>query len=131
MRAILYKFAAVMAITTLLLSSVSGLAEALSAAELPACCNTNYCPVHHRQARELQKDKSNCAGLGIPGKNDCSMRACDTAAKPVVGTPAYVLVTPIALRAPSVAEAAPELPSGSSPFVAAIPLTPPPRSFLS
>jgi hypothetical protein len=69
--------------------------------------------------------------LGIPGHTDCSMRACDTAPKPVVGTAAYTLVSPIGLRAPSFAEAAPELASGCTPFVATIPLTPPPRIFPS
>jgi hypothetical protein len=131
MREIFYKFAALMAIVALLLPGFSALAETLSAAELPACCNTTFCPVHHRQARDLQKDKSNCAGLGTSGQNDCSMRACDTAPKPIVGTSAYDLVTPIALRTPSFAGAAPELPSGCSPFVATIPLTPPPRTFPS
>jgi hypothetical protein len=129
MREILHKFAALIAIATLLAPVISILAESLSAADLPVCCNTTYCPVHHRQAREFQKDKSDCAGLGIPGHNDCSMRACDTAPKPVVGTAAYVMVTPIELRAPSVAEAAPALVSGSLAFLTAIPLTPPPRTF--
>ena len=131
MREIFHKFAALIAIVALLLPGVSVLAESLSAAELPACCNTSYCPVHHRQAREAQKDKSDCAGLGIPGHDDCSMRACDTPAKPVVGTPAYVLIAPIGLRTPTVAEAAPALPFKSFVYVATIPLTPPPRIFPS
>ena len=83
------------------------LAESLSAADLPACCNTIYCPLHHRQMSDLQRDKSNCDAMGIPGQNDCSMRACDAAPNPIVGTAAFVLVVPVALRGPAVAEAAP------------------------
>jgi hypothetical protein len=131
MRQILHKFAALIAIVALLLPGASLLAESLSAADLPACCNTTYCPVHHRQAREVQKDKSDCAGLGMPGHNDCSMRACDTAPKPVVGTSAYILVTPIGLRSPSVAEPASALATRFIQFGSTIPLTPPPRTFPS
>jgi hypothetical protein len=125
------KFAAMAALLALLLPGVSALAETLSAAGLPACCNTAYCPVHHRQKSNLQKDKSNCAAVGMPGQDDCSMRACDSAPNPIVGTAAFVLITPIALRGPAVAEAAPASVTRFFPFVATIPLTPPPRTFLS
>jgi hypothetical protein len=131
LRKIARKLAAVVALLALLLPGVSALAETLSAADLPACCNTAYCPVHHHQGRNLQKDKNNCDAMGIPGQNDCSMRACDAAPNSVVGTAAFVLVTPVALRGPIAAEAAPALPSQFFPFVATIPLTPPPRTFLS
>jgi hypothetical protein len=131
LRKIVRKLAAVAALLALLLPGVSTLAETLSAADLPACCNTAYCPVHHRQVRNLQKDKNNCDAMGVPGQNNCSMRACDTAPNPAVGTAAFVLVTPIALRGPIAAEAAPALPSQFFPFVATIPLTPPPRTFPS
>src|ERR1700726_4441201 len=107
LRETLYKLAALAAIVALLLPGVSAVAETLSAADLPACCNTSYCPVHHRQKSNLQKDKTNCAAIGMPGQNDCSMRACDAAPNTIVGTAAFVLVTPIALRGPAVAEAAP------------------------
>ena len=123
--------AAFAALLALLLPGFSGLAETLSAAGLPECCNTIYCPVHHRQMSNLQKDKSNCDAMGMPGQNDCSMRACDAAPNPIVGTAAFVLVTPLALRGPAVAEAAPSLAAQFFPYVAAIPLTPPPRTFLS
>jgi hypothetical protein len=125
------KLAAIMALLALLLPGFSALAETLSAADLPACCNTAYCPVHHRQVRNLQKDKSNCGATGTPGQNSCSMRACDAAPNSVVGTAAFVLVTPIALRGPAIAEAAPALASQFFPYVATLPLIPPPRTFPS
>jgi hypothetical protein len=131
LRETLYKLAALAAIVALLLPSVSAVAETLSAADLPACCNTSYCPVHHRQGRNLQKDKSNCDAIGMPGHNDCSMRACDAAPNPMVGTAAFVLVTPVALRGPAIAEATPALAALFFPYVATIPLIPPPRTFPS
>jgi len=59
------------------------------------------------------------------------MQACDAAPNPAIGSAAFVLVAPVALRGPAVAEAAPVLPSQFFPFVAAIPLTPPPRTLPS
>jgi hypothetical protein len=130
-RKVVRKLAAITALLALLLPGVSVLAESLSAAGLPACCNTVYCPVHHRQMSSLQKDKSNCGAMGAPGQDNCSMRACDAAPNPIVGTAAFVLVTPVALRGPAVAEAAPALTSQFFPYVPAIPSIPPPRTFLS
>ena len=129
MREIVRKLAATTALLALLLPGVSALAETLSAADLPACCNTSYCPVHHRQGRNLQKDKSNCDALGIPGQKDCSMRACDAAPNPIVGSAPFVLVAPVALRRPAIAEATPVMASPFFPFVVTIPLIPPPRTF--
>jgi hypothetical protein len=131
LRETIRKLAAIAALLALLLPCVSVLAETLSASELPACCNTAYCPVHHRHGRNLQKDKSNCDAIGMPGQNDCSMRACDAAPNPIVGTVAFVLVTPVALRVPAIAEATPALTSQFFPYVASIPLTPPPRALPS
>jgi hypothetical protein len=125
------KLAALVALLALLLPGVSALAETISAADSLACCNTAYCPLHHRQGRNLQEDKSNCDAMGIPGHNNCSMRACDSAPNPLVGTAAFVLVTPVALRGPAIAEAAPALASLFFPYVATVPLIPPPRSFPS
>jgi hypothetical protein len=127
MRGIGHKFVAVAALLALLLPGLSALAETLSADSL-ACCGTAYCPVHHRQGRDLQKDKSNCNSTGIPGHGDCSMRACDAAPGPAVGTAAFVLVAPPAVSGPSAAEAAPVFAPRLSPFVATMPLTPPPRA---
>src|SRR5579864_1148484 len=111
----------------MLLPGLTTLAETLAAANLPACCNTTYCPVHHRQSRDLQKDKSNCDSRGMPAQKDCSMRACDTPQAPAVGTPSFVLVAPVTLSVPTAAEAAPLAAALFSPFVTAVPLTPPPR----
>jgi hypothetical protein len=131
LRQIVGKFAAVVALVALFLPGISSLAETLSASSLPACCNTAFCPVHHRHVSNLQRDKSNCATMGVPGQKDCSMRACDAAPIPALGSTAFVLVAPVALRGPAVAEAAPALASSFFPNVTAIPLTPPPRIFQS
>ena len=56
-RQIARKIQAVAALVALLLASIPALAESLAAPDLPACCNTVYCPMHHRQARDLQQDK--------------------------------------------------------------------------
>jgi len=131
LRQVVVKFAAIVALVALLLPGISSLAETLSASSLPACCNTAFCPVHHRQASNLQRDKSNCATMGVPGQEDCSMRACDAATIPAVGSVVFVLVAPLSLRGPLVAEAAPAPASHFFPAVTAIPLTPPPRTFPS
>ncbi len=131
LREILRKLAALAALLALLLPGISALAETLSASDLPACCNTVYCPVHHRQMSALQKDKSDCGAMGTFGQNDCSMRACDAAPNPIVATSAFVLVRPVTLRGPAVADAAPSLASQFFPYVATIPSTPPPRTFPS
>ena len=125
------KFAAIAALVALLLPCVSALAETLSAADLPACCNTMYCPLHHRQSNDPQKDKGLCNAMGTGGRNDCSMRACDAPTNPIAGTAAFVLVAPIALRLPFVTEAAPASAFEFFSFLASIPLTPPPRTSLS
>jgi hypothetical protein len=125
------KLAAMAALLALLLPGVSALAETISAADSLVCCNTAYCPVHHRQARDFQKDKSNCDAKGMAGHNSCSMRACDAALNSMVGTAAFVLVTPVALRGPAMAEAAPSLVSVFFPYVTTIPPIPPPRTFPS
>jgi hypothetical protein len=128
---IVHKLAAVTAVLALLLSGLSAIGETLSAADQPACCNTAYCPVHHRQGRNLQKDKSDCAGMSAPGQNNCSLRGCDAAPKPIVGTASFLLVSPYAIHGLTLAEAAPATPSTILFYVAAIPLTPPPRTVLS
>ena len=124
------KLATIAALVTLLFPCVSALAGTLSAADLPACCNTIYCPLHHRQMSEVQKDKSDCDAMGV-GQKDCSLRACDAAPNPIVGAAVFILVIPAALRGPAVAEATPAQASQFSPYVSAIPVTPPPRTFLS
>jgi hypothetical protein len=128
---IVHKLAAILAVAGLLLSGISSIAETLSAGDLPACCNTAYCPVHHRQGRNFQKDKSDCAGKGAAGQNDCAMRGCDAPQKPIVGIASFLLVAPYAIHPLTIAESA--LASGLRflPFTASIPLTPPPRTLPS
>ena len=131
LRAIVHKFAAIAALVALLLPGVSSLAESLSAGDLPACCNTAYCPLHHRQMSEVQRDRSECGAMGVPGQRDCSMRACDSAPSPAFGTALLILVMLVSLRAPAVTEAAIALASQYFPSIVAIPLTPPPQTLPS
>jgi hypothetical protein len=128
---VIRKFAAIAALLGLFLPGVSALAETLSAGNLPSCCNTVYCPMHHRQMSDVQRDKANCGAMGATGQRDCSMRACDAAPNQAVGTAPFVLVTPVALRGPSIAEATLFLAAQFSPYVVTIPSTPPPRTLLS
>ena len=58
------------------------------------------------------------------------MRACDAAPSPAVGIALFILVTPVALRAPAIAEATTSLAFQHFAFFAAIPLTPPPQFLL-
>lgn len=125
------KIAAAFALLALLFPAVSALAESLSAADLPSCCNTIYCPMRHRHMSDLQKDKTNCDAMASAGRMDCSMRACDAAPAPIVGTALFILVVPVALREPVVAGTAPALASRFFPYLVTIPLLPPPRTFLS
>jgi hypothetical protein len=50
-RGIPRKFLAVTALFALLAVTTPALADSLSASDLPACCKTSYCPLHHRQGR--------------------------------------------------------------------------------
>jgi hypothetical protein len=129
--AALRKVAAATLLLAFLLPSPALLAGAILAAELPACCNASYCPLHHRQASDLQRDKSICGSMSMAGHTDCSMRACDEAPRPTISAVVFVLVTPPALRAPGAAEAAPDASLQSSPSAPAFLLTPPPRPLLS
>jgi hypothetical protein len=131
LRIVMRKLGAIAALLALLLPGVSVFADTFSAADLPACCNTVYCPLHHRQMSDLQRDKSNCDATGVPGHKDCSMRACDAAPNPIVGTAAFILAIPVALRGPAMAEAAPAPAPQFFPYVATVPVAPPPRTFLS
>lgn len=125
------KIAAIAALLAMLLPGLSTLAETLSAANLPACCNTTYCPLHHHDSRSLQKDKSDCNAKGVPVQQDCSMRACDTPQTPAVGTSLFVLTVPVSLTAPAAAEPSVSTAALFSPFAFAVPLTPPPRMLAS
>jgi hypothetical protein len=123
------KLLAVVALLALLAASTPAFAESLATS--PACCNTAYCPVHHRQGRDLQKDKSNCEAHGNAGATDCSMRACDPAPNQAVGTAPFALAAPIAIFYEATAQDAPLSFSGFVPYVFSLPSTPPPRLFPS
>ena len=125
------KLLAVAALLALLAASTPALAEAVSASDLPACCNTTYCPVHHRQGRNMQKDKSNCGAQGKMAGADCSMRACDTTPNRAVGTAPFTLAAPITIFYEATAQAVPLSFSCFLPFVVSLPSTPPPRAFPS
>jgi hypothetical protein len=132
LRGFVRKFVAIAALLALLLPCVSALAGTLSAASLPACCNSVYCPLHHNQGHGLQGGKSDCGGMGVPGKNGCSMRSCDAAPNPtIVGTAAFLLVAPYAIHVLTFAEAAPNASSQFLPYVVMVPAPPPPRTLLS
>jgi hypothetical protein len=131
LRNIVRKLLGVGALLALLTASMPALAESLSASVLPACCNTAYCPVHHRQGRDLQKDRSNCDAAGEPVRTDGSMRACDPAPNQTVGTSPFVLTAPVAIIYEATAQAAPLSLSRFFPFAASIPSTPPPRTLPS
>ena len=125
------KLQAFAALFALLLSAAPLLAASLSALDLSACCTTSYCPVHHRQARDLQKDKNNCDAQGRSAGNDCALRACDTPPNPAVATALLVLMAPPAISYRVVAEPAPVLVSAFFPFHLNLPTTPPPRTLPS
>jgi hypothetical protein len=126
-RGIPRKLLAVVALLALLAASTPAFAEALYVSASPACCNTAYCPVHHRQGREMQKDKSDCDAHGKTGALDCSMRACDPAPNQAVGTTPFTLAAPITIFYQATAQPAPLSMSGFVPYVFSLPSTPPPR----
>jgi hypothetical protein len=125
------KLLAVAALFALLAASTPALAESLSASDSPVCCNTTYCPIHHRQSRDMQKDKSNCDTAGHPARTDCSMRACDATPNQAVGTALFTLAAPITISYQATVQAALLSLSGFVPFVISPPSTPPPRTLLS
>ena len=127
LRQVAKRFLVAASLFALLTASVSGLAESLSASNLPTCCNSTYCPLLHSEAKEQQTDKRNCDSHGNSAGNDCSMRACDTATSPVLGTAPFVLITPHTMRVPMSAEPTQMQAARFFPFVISIPLTPPPR----
>jgi len=125
------KLLAVAALLALLTASMPALTESLSASIAPVCCNTVYCPVHHRQGRDLQKDKSNCDAQGNPARTDCSMRACDSPPNQALGAAPFVLAAPVAIFFDATDQAAPLSLFRFFPFVVSIPSTPPPRTLPS
>src|SRR5450759_2926659 len=127
LRDIARRLTAVLTFFALLTASVPALAESLAASESPACCNTVYCPVHHRQVRDIQKDRNNCDAAGKPRQTDCSMRAGDSTANQAVGTAPFVLVAPVAILYEATVQAALLSLPRFFPFTVSTPSTPPPR----
>jgi hypothetical protein len=122
------KFLAVVALFALLATSTPALAESLSASDLLACCKTAYCPVHHRQVRDMETDKSNCDAQGKSAGSGCSMRACDPAPDQAVGTASFTLAAPITISFEPTVQDAPLSLSAFVPYVVSLPSTPPPRT---
>ena len=122
---------AVAALFALLAASTPALAESFSSSDSPACCKTAYCPVHHRQVRDMQKDKSNCGAQGKTAGADCSMRACDATPNQAVGTAPFILAAPVTIFYETAVQAAPLSSSQFFPFAVSIPSTPPPRTLPS
>src|SRR3982074_1301077 len=125
------KVLAVAALLTILVASIPALAETFSASDSPACCNTIYCPVHHRQVRGVQKDKSDCDAHGKPTGSACSIRACDATPTRAVGNAPFTLSAPYVVLYEVTAQAAPLSRHSFAPFVLSRPSTPPPRTLPS
>jgi hypothetical protein len=119
------------ALLALLTASIPALADSLSAVDLPACCNTSYCPVHHRQTREMQTDKSLCDTHSKTGATNSSMRACDDTPHQAIGSAPFTLTAPVRIFYEATAQAAPSSQAGFFPFVISLPSTPPPRALSS
>lgn len=119
---------AILALSSLLLASLPALADAVSALNLPACCNTVYCPMHHRQSENRPQGKGICSMPGHSTQDDCSMHACDMSASPAVGSVLFVLAAPVAISRQANVEPAPIRNSGFVPFHLNLPSTPPPRT---
>jgi hypothetical protein len=125
---IMRKLRIITALIALVLASIPALAESLSASELSSCCTTAYCPLHHRNIQDLQRDKNNCDSHGQSAGNDCSMRACDMAPNPSMGTALFTLAAPMSIAFQTNVEPAPGLGSRFFPFHLNFPTTPPPRT---
>jgi hypothetical protein len=131
-RKALRKLAAVAGLLALLVPCVSLLASTLSAAAVPVCCNTAYCPLHHRSELDPQKPgKSDCDTMRNSGLINSSLRACDPTPAAIASLGPFVLVAPVSLRTPSVVTGAPVFVSSFFPYFTAVPLSPPPRTFAS
>jgi hypothetical protein len=131
LRDISRKLLAIAALFALLAANTPALAESLSAANPAACCDTVYCPLHHSQGRNMQKDKANCDSHGKTGATDSSMRACDDTAHQVIGDAPFALTAPVTIFYETMTEAAPMSLAAFFPFVVSLPSTPPPRTLSS
>jgi hypothetical protein len=131
LRDILRKVLAITALFALLAANTPALANSLSAADSAACCNTVYCPLHHSQGRNMQKDKADCDTHGNTGAADSSMRACDDTAHQVMGDAPFRLTAPVTFLYETMTEPAPVSLAGFFPFVVSLPSTPPPRALPS
>jgi hypothetical protein len=127
LRGISRKFLAVTALFALLAATTPALADSLSASDLPACCNTSYCPLHHRQGRDMEKDKSICDAHRKAGAADCSMRACDATPPEAAGTAPFTPAAPVTVFYETTAQPAPVSWAAFAPFLVSMPATPPPR----
>ena len=130
-RDLLRKSLAVLSLSALLLASVPALAESISPTNLPACCNSIYCPMRHHRSGTPQQDNSICGMLGHTAQNDCSMQACDMSLNPAVGIALYVLVAPAAISYRAITEPAPIQISEFFSSHLNLPSTPPPRTLPS
>jgi hypothetical protein len=131
LRDISRRLLAVTALVALLAANTPALADSLSAANPAACCNTVYCPLHHSQGRNMQKDKANCDSHGKTGAADSLMRACDDTAHQVMGDAPFTLTAPVTIFYETMTEPAPLSLAAFFPFVISLPSTPPPRTLPS
>jgi hypothetical protein len=119
---------AMIGLLTLVFSGFSTLAETLCAADVPMCCNTDYCPLHHSPSRKSGAAQTNCDAMRIPGQTDCSMRACDSLQTVTVRTTDFAPAATLDIRGPAIAQATPISLTPRLPYVATLPATPPPRA---
>jgi hypothetical protein len=119
---------ATIGLLTLVFSGFSTLAETLCAADVPVCCNTDYCPLHHSPSRKSGAAQTNCDAMRIPGQKDCSMRACDSAQNVAVRTTDFAPLATLDVYGPAVAEATPISQTPLLRYVVTMPATPPPRA---
>lgn len=122
------KLLATIGLLTLVFSGFSTLAETLCAADVPVCCNTDYCPLHHTPSRKSGAAHTNCDAMRIPGQTDCSMRACDSAQNVAVRSTDFAPVATLYVRGLAIAEAAPISRTPLLPHLTTLPATPPPRA---
>jgi hypothetical protein len=122
------KFLGIAAILALLTASTPALAEALAASNLPVCCNTAMCPLHHRQSGNPQ-DPNDCGGKSQGAGS--SMRACDSNPDQALEIAPFILVTPVTVFRELTKQHAAISMSLFFPVVVSLPSTPPPRTLPS
>jgi len=122
------KILGIAALIALLTASTPALAEALAGSNIPACCNTAMCPLHHHQDPSAQ-GMSDCAGKSQGAGS--SMRACDPSPDQALELAPYMPIAPITIFHEMAKQYAAISLSFFFPIVVSLPSTPPPRTLPS